>query len=114
MGSNDQLSFTNLANDETIYDFEINPNSSNSWIVSPLQWGSSTQFMPMPQRADIKIDGYVRDDQSTVGDLLDYSLRIDRVIFGTEGDDTLVGDNQSGYIDARSGHDVVTGSAMDE
>ena len=114
MGSSDSLVFTNLENDGTIDQFRINPNGSNSWFVSPLRWGSSTQFMPMAQRADIKIDGYIRDVSSTVGELLDYSLRIDRVIFGTEGDDTLVGDNQSGYIDARGGNDVVTGSALAE
>jgi Ca2+-binding RTX toxin-like protein len=70
--------------------------------------------MPMSQRADVKVDGWVRDSQSTVGDLLDYSLRIDRVIFGTDADESLEGDDQSGYIDGRGGNDTIVGSAMSE
>ena len=34
--------------------------------------------------------------------------------FGTDSDDSLEGDGKSGFIDARSGHDTVIGSAINE
>jgi Ca2+-binding RTX toxin-like protein len=68
------------------------------------------------QRADVQISGYIRDQSNTaqLGDAATYSIRIDRVLFGTTAADTITGDGVAGYIDARDGNDSVTGSAISE
>jgi Ca2+-binding RTX toxin-like protein len=117
-GSNDFLTFNNLGSGGTIKDFNFNnltPGNQQSWIVSPKYWGSGSDFQSMAQRADIVVEGYVLNGTSAVlGDLAGYTLKVDRVLFGTTGADTIIGDGLSGYIDARDGNDVVTGSSIDE
>ena len=84
-------------------------------IVSPKYWGSGSEFQSMAQRADLRVEGDARNGTSALlGDLAGYTIKVDRVLFGTTGADTIVGDGLSGYIDARDGNDVVTGSSIDE
>lgn len=114
MGSDDRLSFKNLTSDNVINQFQVGINQSESWFVRPEYWGDSSEFLAMAQRADIKVDGYAYSNQAEFGDLINYSISVDRVIFGTASDDTLVGDSQVGYIDAREGNDIITGSDINE
>jgi Ca2+-binding RTX toxin-like protein len=86
-------------------------------MVSPLRWGGSTDFLATAQRADVRVSGYAVDsqNQAALGDSAGYSIRIDRVLYGTTGDDsgvtTILGDGVAGYIDARAGNDSVSGSS---
>jgi Ca2+-binding RTX toxin-like protein len=115
-GTNERLSFTDLSNSSTIDGFNninINQGSSQSWIVSPLNWGSSTDFLATAQRADVRVSGYTYSP-AEIGDVLNYTIKLDRVLYGTNGSDTLTGDGLAGYIDARDGNDVVSGGAIDE
>ncbi|MDT9547293.1 MAG: S8 family serine peptidase [Chlorobium phaeovibrioides] len=119
-GSSDTLTFTNLGGSGTINQFDSNLSSGEhetSWIVSPLRWGSSTGFDEADaQRADVMVWGYTYDysNSSVLGELVDYTITLDRVQFGTTGSDQLTGDGLSGYIDARDGNDSVTGSVISE
>ena len=122
-GSTDALTFNDLESNGTRNEFRIDLNQSNassqSWIVTPAYWGSNSEFLGLAQRADVKIWGTAKDRENDgidfeTGSLTGYSLQVDRVIFGTAGDDTLAGDTLSGYIDAQAGNDVVTGSERDE
>jgi Ca2+-binding RTX toxin-like protein len=116
-GSSDALTFNNLGSSGTISQFiaYLGPGSQQSWIVSPKYWGSGSEFQSMAQRADLRVEGYARNGTSALlGDLAGYTIKVDRVLFGTTGADTIVGDGLSGYIDARDGNDVVTGSSIDE
>ena len=122
-GSNEDLTFTDLEGSETRNEFNLSLDSntaSQTWIVSPSRWGSSTEFLGINQRADVKVSGYAYYNSNNggasvpIGSLAGYSLRVDRVIFGTANDDTLAGDVLFGYIDARAGNDTVTGSDADE
>lgn len=113
-GSSDVLTFKELSNNNSINQFQawISPGSQQSWIVNPQYWGRNSEFLSMAQRADVRVSGYAYG--STLGDLAGYSVRVDRVLYGTTGADTLTGDGLAGYIDARDGNDSVTGSAIDE
>lgn len=117
-GSSDALTFNNIGSSGTISQFNFNqfsPGNQQSWIVSPKQWGSGSDFQSMAQRADLKVwgNGY-NGTSALLGDLAGYTIKVDRVLFGTTGADTIIGDGLSGYIDARDGTDVVTGSSIDE
>ena len=113
-GTSDVLTFKNLSNNTSISQFSasISSGSQSSWIVSPQYWGSSSEFIASAQRADVEVWGHANG--SALGDLASYSIRVDRVLFGTTGSDTLLGDGLAGYIDARDGNDIVTGSEIDE
>ena len=118
-GSSEALSFTNLGAGGTLsqFDFSLNPGQRDqSWLVSPLRWGSSTDFLATAQRADVKVEGYAYDISETalLGDAVNYSIRVDRVLLGTPVADIIVGDGLAGYIDARGGNDRVSGSANAE
>ena len=117
-GSSDVLTFNNLGSSGTVSQFNtsISPGSQQSWIVSPKYWGSSTDYVAMSQLADVRVWGYAYTGGAPValGDLAGYQIKVDRVLYGTTGADTLVGDGLSGYIDARDGNDSVTGSTIDE
>lgn len=116
-GSNDALTFTNLSNNSTIARFETRPlaGGQESWFVSPKYWGANSDFLSMAQRADVRVSGTAYNTLgAAVGEVANYTLKVDRVLFGTTGADNLVGDNAAGYIDAREGNDSVSGSAMDE
>ena len=118
-GTTEALAFTNLGASGTLSEFGFSfysGQSESSWVVSPLRWGTSTEFLATAQRADVQLRGYVNDSGNTaqLGDLANYSIRIDRVLFGTTAADVIVGDGVAGYIDARDGNDSVTGSAINE
>ena len=119
-GSSDRLTFKDLTSGGTRNQFAMylngQENQSQSWIVNPAYWGSNSEFLAISQRADVKVYGYAygSNEAFPIGSLAEYSLTIDRVIFGTASDDTLVGDTLSGYIDAQAGNDVVTGSEGNE
>jgi len=49
-----------------------------------------------------------------LGDAVSYTIRFDRVLLGTSGAETLLGDGVASYIDAGAGNDSVTGSSLDE
>lgn len=119
-GTTEQLSFTNLSSSGTLsqFNFSLYPGQrETSWMVSPLRWGSSTDFLATAQRADVRVSGYAVDsqNQAALGDKAGYSIRIDRVLYGTTGNDsggtTILGDGVAGYIDARAGNDSVSGSS---
>lgn len=119
-GTEEQLSFTNLSSSGTLsqFNFSLNPGQrETSWMVSPLRWGGSTDFLATAQRADVRVSGYAVDsqNQAALGDSAGYSIRIDRVLYGTTGNDsgvtTILGDGVAGYIDARAGNDSVSGSS---
>ena len=119
-GTTEALSFTNLTSSGTLsqFSFSMSPGQrETSWMVSPLRWGSSTDFLATAQRADVQVSGYARDSYNlaALGDSAAYSIRIDRVLYGTTGNDSggssLVGDGVAGYIDARAGNDSVAGSS---
>ena len=119
-GTNEALTFTNLSSSGTLeqFNFSLSPGQrETSWMVSPLRWGMSTDFIATTQRADVKVWGYIRGEQNNaqLGDLANYSVRIDRVLYGTTGNDsgstTILGDGVAGYIDARAGNDSVSGSS---
>ena len=54
------------------------------------------------------------NSNASVGELVKYTLTVDRVILGTAADDTIVGDDAVGFIDAKGGNDTVVGSDGDE
>ena len=120
MGANDQLTFTDATTGSSITQFEISANlgSAQEWFVSPSRWGSDSDFLAIAQRADVRIDGYVSgNNNASVGELVNYTLTVDRVTLGTNNDDTLVGvagESPIGYIDAKGGNDTVAGSAAAE
>ena len=108
------LNFTNLGSSGTVsqFGFGFSPGQSQaSWIVSPLSWGSNTDFLGVAQRADVLVSGYTYFNGyvANLGDAVSYTVRIDRVLFGTSEADGLIGDGIAGYIDARAGNDSVTG-----
>ena len=118
-GTSDALNFTNLGSSGTISQFGFNfysdsGQSQTSWIVSPLSWGMNTEFLAVAQRADVLVSGYSHSNAASLGDLVNYTVRIDRVLFGTSGANVIVGDGIAGYIDAQAGNDSVTGSAISE
>lgn len=115
-GSTDALTFKELSSNTTYnyFNFSLSPGSQQSWIVSPQYWGSNSEFLAMAQRADVKVYGSAYDSAAELGDLANYSIRVDRVLYGSTGADSLVGDGLAGYIDARDGNDSVSGSAIDE
>jgi Ca2+-binding RTX toxin-like protein len=113
-GSTEALTFTNLSNNSAISHFNFDYGVESSWIIKPLKWGASTDFLAVNQRADIKVWGVATDNVDILSSDLDYTIRLDRVLVGTLSSDTLLGDGVSGYIDAGAGADLVTGSAMDE
>lgn len=120
-GTNEALTFTNLASSGTLnqFNFSLSPGQRDtSWMVSPLRWGMSSDFIATTQRADVRVSGYIRGEQNNaqLGDLANYSVRIDRVLYGTPGNDagatSILGDGVAGYIDARAGNDSVSGSSL--
>ncbi|MGI9210837.1 MAG: calcium-binding protein, partial [Methylococcaceae bacterium] len=115
-GSSEALTFRNVSGSGDISRFEFSsyPGTQQSWILSPKLWGSSTDFLNMAQRADVKVWGYAYNTTAAVGELAPYTLRLDRVLYGTTGADTLTGDGVSGYIDLRDGNDSFAGSALAE
>ena len=62
----------------------------------------------------MKVWGRAYDSQAELGDLSNYAIRVDLVLFGDESDNTIEGDPLYTYIDARGGNDTVTGSEADE
>jgi Ca2+-binding RTX toxin-like protein len=115
--ASDVLTFNRLDSSGTIDQFNANisPGSSQSWIVSPQYWGSNSEFLSMVQWADLKVEGSAYNSAGVpLGTLAGYTIKVDRVLYGTTAADTLVGDGLSGYIDARDGNDSITGSAIDE
>jgi Ca2+-binding RTX toxin-like protein len=116
--ASDVLTFNRLDSSGTINQFEANIGSGGaqtSWIVSPQYWGSNSEFQSMVQWADIRVTGYASNSAGVpLGTLAGYTIKVDRVLYGTTGADTLVGDGSSGYIDARDGNDAVTGSSINE
>jgi len=115
--SQDVLTFNRLDSSGTVNQFDapIYPGSSRSWIVSPQYWGNSSEFLSMVQWADIRVEGYAYNSSGVaLGTLAGYTIKVDRVLYGTTGADTLTGDGLSGYIDAREGNDSVIGSAINE
>ncbi len=116
-GSSDALTFTNLSNNSTLSQFETRPlaGGQESWFVTPKYWGANSDFLSMAQRADVRVSGTAYNTNGAIaGEVANYSLKVDRVLFGTTGADSLVGDGASGYIDVREGNDSVLGSALDE
>ena len=118
IGATDSLTFKNLANDSNINEFSTNfaQNSEQSWIISPEYWGSGSEFLSMAQRADIYVRGYARDSigNVSVGDLADYTIKLDRVLYGTTGSDDLAGDGKSSYVELKEGDDKFVGSSINE
>ena len=119
VGTNDVLSFTDKLNGGTRTNFDFNLSQGTnefSWMLSPLKWGNSTDFLATSQRADARVWGYAYDNTNTaaLGSLVSYTIRIDRVILGTSGAETLRGDSVSGYIDALAGNDSVIGGDLSE
>ncbi|MDC1479889.1 hypothetical protein N8214_10760 [Pseudomonadales bacterium] len=122
MGSDDRLTFKEAGSGNNRSEFSLDVNSTaQEWFVSPDRWGSDSDFLSFAQRADVKIEGYVRDyDQVSVGELVKYSLTVDRVIMGTDADDTLAGVDgvdegfPIGFINAQGGNDTVVGSIVNE
>ena len=122
-GSNDRLRFNDLNNDNTYNQFGANFNQSSSWLVSAESFDSGTPFDPVAQRLDIRVDGRAVDQSggAELGDLANYTIRIDLALVGTEGSDdiTLVASDGSSldgytYVEARGGDDVVVGSNLNE
>jgi Ca2+-binding RTX toxin-like protein len=117
-GTNEELTFTNLGSNGTNNSFYFNFSNggSQSWIISPQIWGSSTDYRATAQPADVVLSGTAYDYSNTamLGDAVNYTIKLDRVLFGTTGSDTIAGDGLAGYIDARDGNDAVTGSAINE
>jgi Ca2+-binding RTX toxin-like protein/subtilisin-like proprotein convertase family protein len=116
-GTSDALTFTNLSSSGTLSNFDFSFNSGqneSSWIVSPLRWGMSTDFLATAQRADVRVTGNTYGSAANLGDTVSYTIRIDRVLFGTAGADIILGDGVASFIDAREGNDSITGSAINE
>lgn len=117
-GTNDTLVFNNKASvGSTISDFYLNigNTSTQSWFISPVRAGGS-DFTPTGQPLDVFVSGYAYKNGVSVplGDSVSYSIRFDRVLLGTSGAETLLGDGVASYIDAGAGNDSVTGSSLDE
>ena len=90
--------------------------SSQSWFIAPSRVGNS-DYIPTGQPLDVYVSGWASKNNgiaTALGETLAYTIRLDRVMLGTGGVDTLQGDGVSGYIDAGAGSDSVTGSAIDE
>jgi Ca2+-binding RTX toxin-like protein len=118
-GTSDALTFTDLINGGTRNQFSFGLNqgaNETSWMLSPLRWGSSTDFLATAQRADVKVWSWAYDNTNTasLGSKVAYTIRLDRVVLGTAAGDTLTGDDVSGYIDALAGNDRVIGSDLGE
>ena len=117
MGAGDRLVFED-DNGNSISQFELYGNEGGNayqdWFVSPQTWGSSSQFLPRGQRADIRIWGQARNNGAEFGDEVQYRLVVDKVILGDNSDDVIAGVEDVGYIDARGGNDTVTGSIAGE
>ncbi len=114
IGSNDPLKFTDLVNGDQYTTFYVSPNGRTSFIVQPTSFQSGSSFAAAFQRLDVKVWGYAYNSQAELGDLTDYAIRIDLVLFGDDSDNTIEGDPLYTYIDARGGNDTVTGSAANE
>jgi Ca2+-binding RTX toxin-like protein len=115
--ASDVLTFNRLDANGTISTFQAwtYPGYTQSWIVSPQYWGSNSEFLSMVQWADLKVEGSANNSAGMpLGTLAGYTIKVDRVLYGTTAADTLVGDGLSGYIDARDGNDSVTGSSINE
>lgn len=116
-GSSDRLTFNNLSSSGTVSEFNtsLNPGQQQSWIVTPKYWGSNSDFVGgAPQLADLVVQGYAQSSAPQLGDTLGYSIRVDRVLYGTGAADPILGDGKAGYIDGGGGNDLVTGSALSE
>ena len=117
-GSNDQLTFDNLSGSGTITYFSASLNSGQqqqSWIVKPKYWGSSSDFIGgANQVADLVVTGNAYSIAPQLGDTWGYSIRVDRVLYGTDAAEQITGDGKAGYIDAGGGNDLVIGSALSE
>ena len=90
--------------------------SSQSWFIAPSRVGNS-DYIATGQPLDVYVNGWAGNNDgiaTALGETLAYTIRLDRVLLGTTGADTLQGDGVSGYIDAAAGSDSVTGSANDE
>ncbi|MDC1514410.1 hypothetical protein N8456_09995, partial [Porticoccaceae bacterium] len=89
-GAGDRLVFEDV-NGNSISQFQLYGNEGGNayqdWFVSPQTWGSSSQFLPRGQRADIRIWGEARDNGAEFGDEIQYRLVVDKVILGEESDD---------------------------
>ena len=114
MGANDRLQFQD-DNGNNISEFQVYSwDTAREWFVSPQTWGENSQFLPMAQRADIRVFGNAVDNGAEFGDEVSYRLVVDRVILGEDSDDVIAGVEDVGYIDARGGNDRVTGSIAGE
>jgi Ca2+-binding RTX toxin-like protein len=86
-GSGDRLTFDNLSGSGTINYFSASLNSGQqqqSWIVKPKYWGSNSDFAGgAPQLADLVVTGNANSGDPQLGDTLGYSIRVDRVLYGT-------------------------------
>ena len=114
-----RLQFTDVSNDNTISNFNFNhygTTYSNSWIVKPTSWGEDEEFRSTIQAADLVINGTARatDDSYDGLDLANYTISIEKVLFGNTSDNIILGQEDIGFIDAQAGNDQITGSAADE
>lgn len=117
-GSSDQLTFDNLSGSGTINGFYASlgyGQQQQSWIVKPKYWGNNSEFVGgAPQLADLVVWGQAYSSAPQLGDTLGYTIRIDRVLYGTGAANQITGDGKAGYIDAGGGNDLVTGNALSE
>ena len=118
-GSDDRLRFVDVNNSENTFDnFYANFNNTSSWLVSPESFQSGTPFELGAQRLDIRVSGEVRDDDGNlvIGDLANYTVRIDLALVGDDTSEEIVLDVADGYtyVEARGGDDVVVGSEASE
>ena len=119
IGATDRLTFKDLESDQNVDSFRFywSQGAEQSWIISPQYWGSGSEFLSMAQRADVYVYSTYASDSSgniSVGDLADYTIKLDRVLYGTTGSDDLVGDGKSSYVELKEGDDKFVGSSINE
>ncbi|MDA8628446.1 hypothetical protein N9L77_09850, partial [Pseudomonadales bacterium] len=118
-GSDDRLRFVDVNNSENTFDnFYADFNNTSSWLVSPESFQSGTPFELGAQRLDIRVSGEVSDNDGNlvVGDLANYTVRIDLALVGDDTSEEIVLDVADGYtyVEARGGDDLVVGSEASE
>ena len=118
-----QVSFLASDTQDPLKFVDVN-NNTNYTTFSLDSWGSQTQTFFVKtvgyasgadfggEGVDVRIQGWAQNQDITGG--LNYRIVVDRVLLGTNGSDTLVGDGKSSFIDAKDGNDSVTGSALAE
>lgn len=114
-----RLQFTEVSSDNTISNFSFNHYGTaytNSWVVKPTSWGEDEEFRSTIQAADLVINGSARaqDNDYDGLDLANYTISIEKVLFGDATDNIIVGQEDIGFIDAQAGNDQITGSNSDE